>query len=187
MDKSERIERRWENHDLDVEEIDRLDDLFADRIAALLNHDKINKHSMVDAYYYNYSAIPWNLRESLNLFRDSYLLFGITTEAEIVFKWVDRWDLDSDDPIVDGKVIHSEKTATNFAVPEIKQLYDPKLLSYPMPECLNELFKGKSLELIDNDIQMDTPELCDSCKTKALSAFMKASKENVIKEYNNHD
>ena len=106
MGESERIERLKDSLYLDSDEACRRDDTFANRIGALLNHPQINKHCMVDAYYYDFSVIPRDIREKLQLWRDCYLLFGITAEGEIVSKWVDRWDLDSNNPIVDGKVIH---------------------------------------------------------------------------------
>ena len=105
MDYSERIQRIKENRFLDSEEIDRMDEALADRIGALLNHPKLDKWCMVDAYYYDFSVIPREIQIEKNLWRDCYLIFGVTTEGEMVYKWVDRWALDSDDPVIDGKVI----------------------------------------------------------------------------------
>lgn len=143
MDSSERIQRLRENRYLEHEEIDRLDGELSSRINELLNHPQIDKHCMVDAYYYDFSVIPRDIQERLNLWRDCYLIFGITTEGEMVSKWVDRWDLDSQDPIVDGKVIHEEGTRTNFVFPKISQRFDPKLLSTPATKFLVRLFGGK--------------------------------------------
>lgn len=38
-------------------------------------------------------------------YRDMYLLFGITTDGEIISRWVERCDLDSKHNIEDGEVI----------------------------------------------------------------------------------
>lgn len=98
MSESERLQRFKEKYyDLQIAEQD--DDEFKMRIRALLNHPKIDKHCMVDAYYYDFSVIPREIQERLNLWRDVYQIFGITTEGEIVSKWVDRWDLDSFDKV----------------------------------------------------------------------------------------
>lgn len=83
---------------------DEDDAKFSMRIAALLNHSKIDEDCMVDAYYYDFSVIPQDIQNRLNLYGDVYLIFGITTEGEIISKWVDRWELDSDKTIVNGKV-----------------------------------------------------------------------------------
>lgn len=131
MDESERIQRLKDNRHLEAHEMDALDQKFAARILALLNDPAIDKDCLVDAYYYDFSVIPHGVQERLNLWRDCYLIFGITTEGEMVSMWVDRWDLDSDDPIVDGEVIRSDKP---IFVPEIRQSFDPKLLSTPAPD-----------------------------------------------------
>jgi hypothetical protein len=141
MNKSERIQRIQDNRYLECEEIDQIDETFANRIVALLNHSQINKHCMVDAYYYDFSVIPRDIKERLNLWRDCYLIFGITTEGEIVSKWADRWDLDSNDPIVDGKVIRSEKYCDNRNVPNIRQRFNPNLLSTPCPDLIINQWK----------------------------------------------
>lgn len=138
MNESERIQRLKQNRNLEYQETDQIDEEFSARILALLNHPQIDKYCMVDAYYYDFSVIPHYIQESLNLWRDCYMIFGITKEGEIVSKWVDRWDLDSDDPVVDGRVIHSEKKGneSNFIVPEIRQYLDPELLCNPYPDFL---------------------------------------------------
>jgi len=136
MSESERVQRIKENRYLESHGIDQRDDELALRIRSLLNHPKIDKYCMVDAYYYDFSVIPREIQEKLQLWRDCYLIFGITTEGEMITKWVDRWDLDSSDPIRDGKVIHGENPRTSAIVPEITQLYDPKLLSTPAPEFM---------------------------------------------------
>jgi hypothetical protein len=107
MDDSERIQRLRDHRYLESHEADQIDEVFAARILALLNHPQIDEHCMVDAYYYDFSVIPHYIRESLNPRRDCYMIFGITKEGEIISRWVDRWDLDSEDPIVDGKVMKS--------------------------------------------------------------------------------
>lgn len=142
MDKSERLERMRDNKYLEDSEIAAIDSEFASRILALLNHPQIDKHCMVDAYYYDFSVIPRDKQIELNLCRDCYMIYGITTEGDMITKWVERWDLDSEDPVVDGKVVKSDKPATNFVLPEIKKFYDPKLLSTPFPQFLDNLFGG---------------------------------------------
>ena len=138
MNESERVQRIKENrYHLESHEIDSDDEAFAGRIISLLNDPKIDKHCMVDAYYYDFSVIPRGIQEKLQLWRDAYLIFGITTDGEIISKWVDRWDLDSCDPIMDGKVIHSDKPCNNTISPEIKQAFDPALLSNPAPKLLD--------------------------------------------------
>jgi hypothetical protein len=139
MDQSERIERIKDNMYLDFDEINQLDDAFADRIAALLNHEKIDRYCMVDAYYYDFSTIPRDIQEKLNLWGDCYLTYGITPEGEMVSRWVLRYDLDSQDPIVDGKVMHSDKPYETRHVPEVLQGFDPNLLAYPMPSLFKKL------------------------------------------------
>jgi hypothetical protein len=143
MDESERILRIKDCRYREKEEIDRMDETLANRIFSLLNHPEIDAHCMVDAYYYDYSVIPDAIRDVLNLCRDAYLIFGITTKGHLVCKWVDRWDLDSDDPVVDGKVIHSEKKPCELGfIPEIRQSFDNKLLSTPCPNLLKFFEKG---------------------------------------------
>jgi hypothetical protein len=83
MNKSERLERY--SQDTDEE--------FAAKILTLLNHPNLDKFCMVDAYYYDYSALPEHLKDKF--YRDMYLLYGITRDAEIVSKWIERWDLDN--------------------------------------------------------------------------------------------
>ena len=110
--RSERLERMKAHSYSDADayaftiEANEMDRVLSVRIVALLDHPKINDCCMVDAYYYDFSEIPEHVLETLAHYRDAYLIFGITTECEIVSKWVDRWDLDSDEPIVNGEVIH---------------------------------------------------------------------------------
>ena len=173
MDDSERIQRMKENRYFEGYESRKMDQEFCDRIAALLNHSKIDEHCMVDAYYYDFSVIPRDVKDRLNLWRDCYLIFGITTEGEIVSKWVDRWDLDSEDPIVDGKVIHSDKPRDPIFIPQINQHYNPELLSTPAPEFLR-MSGGEAISPVDNMVDMSNMELCETCKSQVLAAFMKA-------------
>jgi hypothetical protein len=136
MDYSERIERmRGKGYQSDDEDYE-IDEEFAVRISGLLNHPEIDNHCMVDAYYYDFAVIPRLIQEKLQLWRDAYLIFGITTKGEMISKWVDRWDLDSSDPIVDGKVIHSDKSQSNMILPEIRQSFDSILLSKPSPDFI---------------------------------------------------
>ena len=132
MDESERLQRYRREYDKEFADED--DARLAERIAALLNHAAIDKYCMVDAYYYDFSVIPHEIQEKLNLWRDVYLIFGITTKGEIISKWVDRWDLNSSDEIIDGKLIPS-KTRESF-LPVIREYYDPKLLSVPTPDLM---------------------------------------------------
>lgn len=142
MRDSERLERYKDNIIRD-EFCDNWDEIFAERICALLNHADINKFCMVDAKYYDFSEIPHDIYTKLNIYRDMYLIYGITDKCEIISKWVERYDLDSDDPIVDGEVVRSEKKNNNAFVPEINESFNPKLLSTPMPPNFFDSFKGK--------------------------------------------
>jgi hypothetical protein len=145
MTESERVQRIKADRELESYEANERDDRFGKRIAALLNHPKIDKYCMVDAYYYDFSVIPRGIQEKMNLWRDHYLIYGITTGGEIVSKWVDRWDLDCDDPVVNGKVIQEEKCLNrvgNWNVsPEIRVSFDAKLLSTPCID-LSEIIEG---------------------------------------------
>lgn len=135
MSESERVQRLVENHY--NEDRDILDDELAKRILSLLNDARVDKYCMVDAYYYDFSVIPEAVQKRLNLYRDVYLIFGITTEGEIISKWVDRWDLDSSDPIADGEVMHEENFRTNIVPPEIAQMINAKLLLIPIADFMN--------------------------------------------------
>jgi hypothetical protein len=152
MDESERLQRWKENYGWEECGIHSTtkDEEVANRIASLLNHPGINKYCMVDAYYYDFSVIPRIIKEKLNLCRDTYLIFGITTEGEMVSKWVDRWSLDSSDPIVDGNVIHNDKPRNNTMIPEIRQCFNPKLLSVAMSN-LHSIFPDYRPLIPEND------------------------------------
>jgi hypothetical protein len=144
MINSERLERFKERKYYENGEAESFDDITADRIRKLLNHVGIDQYCLVDAFYYDFSAIPHAIQEKLNLCRDAYLLYGITTNGEIVSVWVDRWDLDSDDEIVDGKVIHKESEQDNNTTSNIPiiihQSFNAKLLSCPCPASIFKLF-----------------------------------------------
>ena len=129
MNESERLQRY--RQEKDSVWADENDSNLADRIAKLLNHPQIDKYCMVDASYYDFSVIPYDIQQKNQFWRDMYFLFGITTEGEMITKWVERYDLDSSDPIVDGKVIYSDKPCNNTLAPEIRQRFDSKLLSTP--------------------------------------------------------
>ena len=67
------------------------------------------------------------------------MLYAIVEESgEIISKWVERYDLDSDHEIVDGEVIRPEEkggstgTTTCPMPPEIIQSFCSKLLSTPI-------------------------------------------------------
>ncbi len=145
MNESERLQRWKDNYGSEecVIESATKDEKVANRIAALLNHPQIDKYCVVDAYYYDFSVIPRSVQEKLQLWCDAYLIFGITTEGEMISKWIGRWDLDSTDPIVDGNVIHSERSCNDnsFVVPEIRNCFDPQLLSTPAPDFI-KTFRG---------------------------------------------
>lgn len=139
MDESERLQRWKENPcDSEKEWAEEIDIALADRIAKLLNDPKIDKYCMVDAYYYDFSVIPHAIREKLQFWRDAYLIFGITNEGEMISKWVDRYDLDSIDPIENGICIHPPYDPNkNHSMPiEIKQKFDSALLSTPAPNFI---------------------------------------------------
>ena len=144
MQESERLQRLKErcgySEDRDSAEED--DEKFSERIALLLNHPQIDRYCHVDAYYYDFSVIPRDIQEKLNIWRDAYLIYGITTEGEIISKWVDRWDLDSNDPIEDGKVIYNDKPKDYSLPPEISFQFNAALLSAPMPENMLRMFSS---------------------------------------------
>ena len=137
MSESERLQRFKEEiscYDTSDGEPDREDKKLAERIRALLNHPKIDSYCMVDAYYYDFSEIPDELHEEIKLWSDCYLIYGITIDAQIVSKWVSQWELDSNDPIVDGKCVPppNQETVSVSLPPDIMQVYSPDLLSTPI-------------------------------------------------------
>lgn len=145
MQESERLER-WK-HNYGYEECGIFstakDEEISNRIIALLNHPKIDKYCMVDAYYYDFSVIPEAIQKTYYLCRDAYLIFGITNDGEIVSKWVDRWDLDCSDPVANGVVIRSERspgTVPCAITPEVRSFFDKNLLSTPAPDFI-KLFR----------------------------------------------
>lgn len=89
---SERLERY--RRECQEEWADENDQILAKRIVSMLDHPQLDEHCMVDAYYYDFSQIPRKIREEKELCRDSYLIFGITIEGELVSKWVERHDLE---------------------------------------------------------------------------------------------
>lgn len=144
MTESERLER-WKGGSEDGRQGD--DDLLAERIRLLLNHPKISKYCLVDANYYDFSVIPEGIRGRLNFSHDAYMLFGITTEGELVSKWVGRDDLDSDSPIIDGKAVHPEGIPGDeyphiMPAPFI-QMFDRDLLSTASSDLIVQMFKNK--------------------------------------------
>ena len=76
MVESERLQRYREEYD--KIEADKRDEELSERIMLLLNDPKIDKYCMVDAYYYDFSAIPEAIQAVSYLYRDAYLIFGIT-------------------------------------------------------------------------------------------------------------
>ena len=94
---SERLERKL-NRDDDSE--------FCLRIIKFLDHPDIDEFCMVDAYYYDFSEIPNEIIDKYRFFRDMYLVYGITNKGEIISKWVERYDLDSNKEITEGSVIN---------------------------------------------------------------------------------
>lgn len=106
MSESERLERfqRDCGYSEDIEHATEQDNKLSKRIRELLNHPDIGEYNLVDAYYYDYSGIPWEIVDKENFFRDMYFIYGISTKCEIVSKWVERYDLDSNRPIVNGYV-----------------------------------------------------------------------------------
>ncbi len=142
MDESERLQRWKQNYNYKEHGIysEKKDEEIANRISALLNHPGIDKYCMVDAYYYDFSVIPRPIQERLNLWRDAYLIFGIKNDGEMISKWVDRWDLDSPDPIIDGKVMHGDTPRTNIVLLDVSTKFDPNLLSTPIPDLIHNMF-----------------------------------------------
>lgn len=94
MQETERLERYRRNcgDAENKEDADEQDEKFSSRILKLLDDSKLDEYCMGDAYYYDYSVLPESVREKFH--RDMYLIFGITTDGEIVSKWVERDDLD---------------------------------------------------------------------------------------------
>jgi hypothetical protein len=115
---SERLQRfkdrcnDW-NDELDRPSSDKAcdeDEVLRKRIFDLLNHPKLDKYSLVDAYYYDFSSIqnlPNEILDSVH-WRDAYLLFGITDDLKVVTKLVERDDLDCHYPIENGVVKRKE-------------------------------------------------------------------------------
>lgn len=104
MSESERVERLKYDMGLGLKDSIELDEILSNRIIGLLNHTEIDKYCMVDAYYYDFSAIPYEIQKKLDMRTDCYLIYGITHSGEIIYKWIKRYDIDSDKPIVNGDV-----------------------------------------------------------------------------------
>lgn len=106
MSESERLQRVQQNYCCgeDRDSARKKDKELAHRIKALLNHPDILEYSLVDAYYYDYATIPFEILDKEGFYRDMYLIYGITEKGELVSKWVGRYDLDSDTPVVNGCV-----------------------------------------------------------------------------------
>lgn len=144
MDESERLQRYRREKQLLL--ADENDECLAYRIAALLNHPKIDEFCMVDAFYYDYSIIPDEIQKKFNFSHDVYIIFGITTDGEIISKWIDRYDLDNFYPVIDGKVIKPENKEIlpiQKIIPELmSKCYDPNLLSKPIPDFIKMFGRG---------------------------------------------
>ncbi len=110
IDDSERLQRYKETCGFseNSEDAHENDKELSQRILAFLNNPKLDKYCMVDAFYYDFSTIPHEIKEKNQFWRDMYLLYGITIEGEIVKKWVQRWDLDSDCKIENGVAIKDD-------------------------------------------------------------------------------
>lgn len=142
MRESERHERMIDNRYLEDHEKASRDEELALRIQSFLNHPQIDEFCMVDAYYYDLCEIPDAVRGAHNIWCDCYMIFGITTEGEMITKWVDRWDLDSNDPIVDGKIMKREKKDDSHYITGINELFNFNLLTAPIPGFIN-IFREK--------------------------------------------
>lgn len=133
MSESERLQR-YQQHLRDYCDSSYDDSILEQRIVDLLNHPDIDRFCLVDAYYYDFSVIPREIQQKNNFYRDMYLLYGITNSGEMVTKWVERWDLDSDDEIVNGVVIVKPRIMEYEMYnkpPEIKMQFNPLLLQTP--------------------------------------------------------
>ena len=146
MSESERLQRFKErcNYSESFDEAEGDDEKIANRIQLLLNDPKVDKYCMVDAYYYDFSVIPDKIQEKLNLYRDAYLIYGISEDGEFISKWVDRWDLDSSDPIVDGICSHPPFDPNqNIQIPGISFPFNKNLLSIPAPNLVKMFGKNE--------------------------------------------
>ena len=143
MSESERVQRLKEHrcyHDSSDGDLYKEDETLANRIMLLLNDPKVDKYCMVDAYYYDFSVIPREVQQRLQIWRDCYFIYGVNVDGEIVSKWVDRWDLDSDHPIVNGTVEQRTFDEKALSAPDINIKFNNNLLSTPMPDIL-QIFK----------------------------------------------
>jgi len=174
MPESERLERY--KRAIDEEDRQRNDEVLTERIRQFLNDDRIDKYCMVDAYYYDFSVIPEPIREKESCYRDMYLLYGITTEGEIRTKWVERYDLDCQNPIVDGECIPDVPLSqAAFVIPEIKQFFDATLLSTPTPQLISMFAcNPESVKPESNEIDVRDMDLCEDCKSKFVNEMKKA-------------
>jgi len=91
MSKSERFERFLQYSLGGLKE----DENFEKHLINLLNHPKIDDWCLVDAYYYDYCTIPHEVLKKAGIYRDAYLVYGITKNGEMITKWVDRWAVDA--------------------------------------------------------------------------------------------
>lgn len=64
------------------------------RIHKLLGSPKHVYPCDCDAVYFDCSVLP---PTNCPLTRDAYLIYGVTEQGTFISKWIDRWELDSDD------------------------------------------------------------------------------------------
>ena len=131
---SERIERIKFLLETGDEDWIKEDEILRDRIIALLNDPRIDDNSVVDAIYHDFSEIPYYVFDNFAIANDAYLIYGISEDRQIISKWVNRYDLDSIDPIKDGEIIRKPFVDNACCAPEVKQKFDKNLLSTP---CAN--------------------------------------------------
>ena len=141
MMEGERLLRFKENRYIENNHAENADDELCKRIISFINDPRIDSTCFVDAFYYDFSVIPRKIQEELNLWRDQYFVFGISDEGDFISKWVERWDLDSDYEIVDGKVTKNleqieGRVYTTVIPPDISQMFNKNLLSFPILDFL---------------------------------------------------
>lgn len=88
MSESERLERYCRNYSGDESSED---EKFRLKLVSLLG---LEKDDFADAYYYDFSVIPYNIREEYGFCRDMYFVFGINKNGQLISKWIERYDVD---------------------------------------------------------------------------------------------
>ena len=70
------------------------DERFAFKIWSLLGSRKDMFKNDVDAFYFDYSALPEHMKDKVS--HDQYLLYGVNTKGDVITQWINRWEFDNE-------------------------------------------------------------------------------------------